>query len=84
MVRASEELTHILYLAAEACSPGQEFLVLCLSEAKPHAKEVFRSDSSVSAADLIKEIHGLSTVLHSSSAPELGVRAGQGFQVGSV
>lgn len=54
------------------------------SEAKPHAKEVFKSDSSVSAADLIKEIHVLSTVLHSSSAPELGFRAGQGFQVGSV
>lgn len=28
MVRASEELTHILHLAAKACSPGQEFLGL--------------------------------------------------------
>lgn len=37
-----EELTHILHLAADTCSPSHEFLALCPSEATPGAQEVFR------------------------------------------
>lgn len=45
-----EELTHILHLAADTCSPSREFLALCPSAATPGAQEMLRQQQ-LAAAD---------------------------------